>query len=78
MSGDDCLLSDLPVCGPPASFFVHMVSSAVTPVRYIHKSRGDNVVRMWVQLKRWCVCACCRGCIVVMDVIWRRLCVCII
>ena len=21
----------------------------------VHKSRGDNVVRMWVQLKRWCV-----------------------
>ena len=22
----------------------------------VHKSRGDNVVRMWVQLKRCCVC----------------------
>ena len=26
-----------------------------TPVGSVHKSRGDNVVRMWVQLKRWCV-----------------------
>ena len=28
-----------------------MSSSAVTPVGYVHKSRGDNVVRMCVQLK---------------------------
>ena len=27
-------------------------SSAVTPAGSVHKSRGDNVVRMWVQLKR--------------------------
>ena len=32
-----------------------MASSAVTPAGSVHKSRGDNVVRMWVQLKRWCV-----------------------
>ena len=38
-------------CGPPASFSVHLASSAVTPVGSVHKSRGDNVVRMWVQLK---------------------------
>ena len=25
--------------------------SAVTPAGSVHKSRGDNVVRMWVQLK---------------------------
>ena len=25
---------------------------AVTPAGSVHKSRGDNVVRMWVQLKR--------------------------
>ena len=36
------------------------------------------MVRMWVQLKRLCmscVCRCYRGGIVLMDVIWRRLCV---
>ena len=44
--------SDVPACGPPASFSVHLVSSAVTPVGSVHKSRGDNVVSMWVQLKR--------------------------
>ena len=37
---------------PPASFSVHLASSAVTPAGSVHKSRGDNVVRMWVQLKR--------------------------
>ena len=37
--------SDVPACGPPAS-------SAVTPAGYVHKCRGDNVVRMWEQLKR--------------------------
>ena len=40
--------SDVPACGPPASFSVHLVSSAVTPAGSVHKSRGDNVV----QLKR--------------------------
>ena len=44
--------SDLPACGAPASFSVHLDSSAVTPARSVHKSRCDNVVRMWVQLKR--------------------------
>ena len=44
--------SDVPACGPPASFSVHLASSAVTPVGSVHKSRGDNVMRMWVQLKR--------------------------
>ena len=28
--------SDLPICGPPARFSVHLVGS-------VHKSRGDNV-----------------------------------
>ena len=37
------------------TFPVHMASSAVTPAWSVHKSRGDNVVRMWIQLKRWCV-----------------------
>ena len=44
--------SDVPACGPPASFSVHLASSAVTLAGSVHKSRGDNVVRMWVQLKR--------------------------
>ena len=35
--------SDLPACGPPVSFSVHLVSSAVTPAGSVHKSRGDNV-----------------------------------
>ena len=53
-SHDPCLwgLSDLPACGPPASFFVHLASSAITPAVSIYKSRGARVVRMWVQLKR--------------------------
>ena len=29
--------------------------SAVTPAGSVHKSKGDNVVRMWLQLKRLCV-----------------------
>ena len=44
--------SYVPACGPPASFSVHLASNAVTPAVSVHKSRGDNVVRMWVQLKR--------------------------
>ena len=47
--------SDVPACGPLASFSVHLASSAVTPAGSVHKFRGDNVVRMWVQLKRLCV-----------------------
>ena len=43
------------------------------PAGSVQKSRGDNVVRMWLQL-RSCV-LCYKGGIVVMDVIWRRLCV---
>ena len=47
------------VCGPPDSFSVHLASSAVTPAGSVHKSRSDNVVYMWVHLKRWCVsCVC--------------------
>ena len=49
-------VSNLPACGQPASFFVHLTSSADTPAGSVHKSRGGNVVRMWVKLKRWCVC----------------------
>ena len=32
--------SDVPARGPPASFFVHLASSAVTPAASVHKSRG--------------------------------------
>ena len=62
--------SDLPACGPPASVSVHLAGS-------VHKSRGDSVVRMWVQLKQM-VCVSCRGGIVALNVIWRRLCVSVI
>ena len=41
-------ISYIPACGPPASFSVHLASSGVTPAGSVHKSRGDNVVRMWV------------------------------
>ena len=44
--------SDFPACGAPASFSVHLASSELTPADSVHKSRGDNVVRMWVKLKR--------------------------
>ena len=70
------------VCGgsPIIPLLVHqpayLASSSITPAGSVHESRGDSVVRMCVQLKRWCVsCVCCRWDIVVMDVIWRRLCV---
>ena len=74
-SFDPCLWgeSDLPACGPPASFSLHLASSSSTPAGSVHKSRGE----MWLQLKKWCVsCVSCvwvlqRGNIVVMDVIWR-------
>ena len=67
--------SDHPAFGPPASISFHLASSSITPAGSVHKSRDDSGVRMWVQLKRWYVCGCCRGGLVVMDVIWRRLCV---
>ena len=54
--------SDLPNCGLPASFSVHLASSTLTLVGSVHKSRGDNVVRLWVKLRRWCVlCVLQRG-----------------
>ena len=51
---DPCLWgeSDVLAYGPPASVSVHLACSAVTPAGSVHKSRGDNVVRIWVQLKR--------------------------
>ena len=44
--------SDVPACGPPNTFSDHMASSTVTPAGSVHTSMGDNVVRMWVRLKR--------------------------
>ena len=44
--------SNLPTYSPPASFSVRLANSTVTPAGSVHKSRGDNVVCMWVQLKR--------------------------
>ena len=35
--------SDVPACGPPARFSVHLASSAVKPAGSVHKSRGENV-----------------------------------
>ena len=65
---DPCLSgeSDHPAVGPPASISLHLASNSITTAGSVHKSRGDSV------------CGCCRGGIVVMDVIWRRLCVSII
>ena len=75
-----CLSSPLTlVCGgsPFIPLLVHQPASlSITPTGSVHKSRGDRVVRMWVQLKRWDVWYMCFiGGIVVMDVIWRRLCI---
>ena len=43
--------TNLPACGPPASFFIHLACSSITPSGSVHKSRGDNVVRVWVLQK---------------------------
>ena len=50
--------SDVPACGPPASFSVHLAISAVTSAGSVHKFRGDNVVRMWVQLEEMMCVVC--------------------
>ena len=63
--------SDHPDFGPPASLYLHLSRSSITPAGSAHKYRGYSVVRMWVQLKRCRVSGCCRGGIVVMHVIWR-------
>ena len=47
--------SDHHAFGPPVSLFLHLASSSITPTGSVHKSRGDSVVHMWVQLKRWYV-----------------------
>ena len=33
----------------------YVTSSSITPAGSVHKSMGDSVVYMWVQLLRWCV-----------------------
>ena len=48
-------LVGLLACGPPSISSVHLASSSVIPERSVHKSRADNVVRMWMQLRRLCV-----------------------
>ena len=45
-------VSDHPAVGPPASLSLHLASSSITPAGSVHESRGENVVRTWVQLKR--------------------------
>ena len=47
--------SDHPAVGPPPSLSLHLAGSSITTTGYAHKSRDDSVVRMWAQLKRWCV-----------------------
>ena len=41
--------------------YLHLANRSITPVVSVHKSRGDRVVRIWVQLKRWCVSVLQRG-----------------
>ena len=45
---DPCLWgkSDHPAFGTLASLSLHLASSSITPAGSVHKSRGDNVVRM--------------------------------
>ena len=54
---DPCLWgeSDHPAFGPPASISLHLASNSITPAGSVHKSKGDSVVRMLVELKRRCV-----------------------
>ena len=37
------------------SLSLHLACSSITPAGSVHKSKGDNVVCIWVQLKRWFV-----------------------
>ena len=54
---DPCLWgeSDHSVFGQSVIISLHLASSSITPAGSVHTSRGDSLVRMWVQLKRWCV-----------------------
>ena len=41
---------------PIILLLVHQLAyPSIWPAGSVHKSRGDSVVRMWVQLNRWCV-----------------------
>ena len=51
--------SDLPSRGPLASFSVHLASISVTPAGSVHKSMGDNLVRMWSRCAQYFVIASC-------------------
>ena len=41
-----------PASGPPVNLSLHLASRSTIPTGSVHKSMGDNVVRLWVQLKR--------------------------
>ena len=49
------VVSDDPTCGPPASLSLYLAISSIPSSGSAHKSSGENMVRTWVQLKRWCV-----------------------
>ena len=51
---DPCLWgeSDHHASGPSANLSHHLASSSTIPSWSVYKSRGDNVMRMWVELKR--------------------------
>ena len=53
--------SDLYVCGPTATFSIHLASSAVTPAGSVHKSRGDgcDLVSTWFKyhLRKVIICS---------------------
>ena len=38
---------------------LHLASSAVTPAGSVHKSRGNNVVRMWGEVEEMLCVVCC-------------------
>ena len=56
---DPCLWgSDHPAFGPPVhqpAYLSIWPAAPSLPAGSVHKSSGDSVVRIWVQLKRWCV-----------------------
>ena len=65
---DPCLWreSDHPAFGTPGSLSLHLTCSSIIPAESVHKSRGDNVVRMCSQRDDLCrVCGCYRECLVV-------------
>ena len=44
--------SNHPSSGPPGILSLHLANTFTIPAGAVNKSRGDNVVCMWVQLKR--------------------------